>query len=64
MGWARLRGRVAALMQHGEQEADPVVPVMREMTEEGKKVARGGGAKFYAGFVRLPDEAAVFPPLW
>ena len=37
---------------------DPAVACMRESTEEGKKVARGGGSKYYAVFVRVEDSVA------
>lgn len=38
-----------------ELAADECVKVMREATEEGKKVARNKGPKFVAVFRRLPD---------
>lgn len=38
-----------------EQEADPCVPIMREETEEGKKVARHQGQKYVALFRRMED---------
>ncbi|KAL7746975.1 tRNA (guanine-N(7)-)-methyltransferase (tRNA(m7G46)-methyltransferase) [Sorochytrium milnesiophthora] len=38
-----------------EAEADPVVPYVRESTEEGKKVARNQGDKFLALFRRIRD---------
>lgn len=38
------------------QESDPCVRAMTEETEEGKKVARGGGKKYVAVFRRLLDE--------
>ena len=38
-----------------EQAQDPVVPLLRECTEEGKKVARSGGAVYTACFRRIPD---------
>lgn len=38
-----------------ELEKDPCVRVMREETEEGKKVARHNGNKYVAVFRRLPD---------
>jgi tRNA (guanine-N7-)-methyltransferase len=38
-----------------ELAADECVKVMREETEEGKKVARNQGPKFVAVFRRLPD---------
>ncbi|TMW57198.1 hypothetical protein Poli38472_003123 [Pythium oligandrum] len=39
-----------------ELASDPCVKAMTEETEEGKKVARGGGNKYFAVFRRLPDE--------
>ncbi|KAL2012904.1 hypothetical protein VTN00DRAFT_429 [Thermoascus crustaceus] len=38
-----------------ELEKDPCVAVMREETEEGKKVTRNKGNKYVAVFRRLPD---------
>lgn len=38
-----------------DQEADPCVPIMREETEEGKKVARHQGQKYVALFRRMED---------
>ena len=38
-----------------EVEADECVAVMREETEEGKKVTRNGGRKFVAVFRRVVD---------
>ncbi|KAK4175565.1 putative tRNA methyltransferase [Triangularia setosa] len=38
-----------------EQEADPCVEIMRNATEEGKKVERNKGEKFVALFRRLED---------
>jgi|TARA_B110000208_G_scaffold184522_1_gene238508 tRNA (guanine-N7-)-methyltransferase len=38
---------------------DPAVPCMREATEEGQKVARGGGSKYYCVYERVPDEEAL-----
>lgn len=38
-----------------ELEKDPCVGVMREETEEGKKVTRNKGNKYVAVFRRLPD---------
>jgi tRNA (guanine-N7-)-methyltransferase len=38
-----------------ELEADPCIPVMKEETEEGKKVTRNNGNKFIAVFRRRPD---------
>ncbi|KAK4190748.1 putative tRNA methyltransferase [Podospora australis] len=38
-----------------EQEADPLVEIMRTATEEGKKVERNKGQKHVALFRRLPD---------
>ncbi|KAK4105209.1 hypothetical protein N658DRAFT_462215 [Parathielavia hyrcaniae] len=40
-----------------EQEADPLVNVMRTETEEGKKVERNKGQKYVALFRRLEDPA-------
>ena len=40
-----------------ETEADELVGVMRQETEEGKKVERNGGKKFVAVFKRLEDPA-------
>ncbi len=37
---------------------DPCVALIKDSTEEAKKVTRNGGAKYFAAFVRLPD-----PPL-
>ena len=42
-----------------ELESDPTVLCMRENTEEGKKVARGGGEKYYCVYERLSDEIAL-----
>ncbi|KHJ85961.1 putative methyltransferase [Oesophagostomum dentatum] len=38
-----------------EEEADPVVPLLFESTEEGQKVTRNEGEKFPAVFRRRPD---------
>lgn len=38
-----------------EQTYDPVVPLLSESTEEGKKVARAGGVVYVACFRRVPD---------
>jgi tRNA (guanine-N7-)-methyltransferase len=38
-----------------EQEADPLVGIMRTETEEGKKVERNNGVKYVALFKRLED---------
>jgi len=42
----------------GDQDThnDPAVNIMITNTEEGKKVARMGGQKFYAVYERLPNE--------
>jgi tRNA (guanine-N7-)-methyltransferase len=40
-----------------EQEADECVAVMREETEEGKKVSRNNGNKYVALFRRCEDPA-------
>ena len=44
-------------MQNDSDEIknDPCVALIRDSTEEGKKVARNGGPKFFAAFRRLPD---------
>lgn len=39
-----------------ELESDPCIKAMTEETEEGKKVARGGGKKYFAVFRRKQDE--------
>jgi tRNA (guanine-N7-)-methyltransferase len=41
-----------------EARADPCVDAMRTETEEGKKVDRNGGSKYYAVYERIPDSAA------
>jgi len=51
-------------LTEAELAADPCVEVMRNATEEGKKVARGGGdnrkgEKYIAAFVRVSDVEAV-----
>jgi tRNA (guanine-N7-)-methyltransferase len=38
-----------------EKDSDPVVPLLFDSTEEGKKVTRMGGQKFAAVFVRIRD---------
>lgn len=38
-----------------EQSCDPVIPLLAQSTEEGKKVARAGGAVHIACFRRIPD---------
>jgi tRNA (guanine-N7-)-methyltransferase len=38
---------------------DPCVETMREVTEEGQKVERAGGKKFYAVYQRIPNDEAV-----
>lgn len=38
-----------------EEREDPVVPLLSESTEEGRKVARSGGSVFIACFRRIPD---------
>lgn len=55
-----MRERFAASRQFeevgdAENEADVCVSVMREDTEEGKKVSRNGGTKFVSVWRRLPD---------
>jgi tRNA (guanine-N7-)-methyltransferase len=39
-----------------ELASDPCVKAMTEETEEGKKVARGGGKKYHAVFRRISNE--------
>lgn len=47
------------------QSADPCVKAMTEETEEGKKVARGGGKKYVAVFRRKADaEIAADSLFW
>eukprot|EP00752_Nemacystus_decipiens_P012755 g11295.t1 len=43
-----------------EAEKDPAVKAMTEVTEEGKKVARMGGKKYWAVFRRIPDEEVPY----
>jgi tRNA (guanine-N7-)-methyltransferase len=43
-----------------EMAADPCVAIMREDTEEGKKVARSGGAKYFAVYRRKRDADVQF----
>ena len=38
-----------------EQSCDPILPLLAHSTEEGKKVARAGGAIHTACFRRIPD---------
>ncbi|CAG8723978.1 5336_t:CDS:2, partial [Acaulospora morrowiae] len=40
-----------------EVEKDPVVPLVRTETEEGKKVERNNGQKFLACFRRLANSS-------
>ncbi len=42
-----------------EQLADPIVPLLSESTEEGKKVARGGGCVYTACFRRILDPFSI-----
>lgn len=42
-------------LSSSEQSQDPVVPFLSESTEEGKKVARGGGVVYVGCFKRIPD---------
>lgn len=44
-------------VSEAEQEADECVAVMRQETEEGKKVTRNNGNKYVALFKRLEDPA-------
>jgi len=45
------------MFTHDELEADPIVPLLTESTEEGKKVTRNKGDKYTAVFRRIPDPA-------
>lgn len=45
------------------QERDPAVVAMAEVTEEGKKVARMGGQKYWAVFRQVLDSSPTFPRL-
>jgi len=38
---------------------DPCIEAMKTETEEGKKVSRNGGAKYYAVYQRIPDDEAT-----
>lgn len=40
-----------------EKSLDPIVPLLTESSEEGKKVARAGGTVYTACFRRIPDSA-------
>lgn len=40
-----------------EYESDPCVKIMCEETEEGKKVSRNEGSKYYCVYERIPDES-------
>lgn len=42
-----------------EAEEDPCVQAMKVETEEGKKVARNGGDKYYAVYRRIADDDAL-----
>lgn len=53
-GVARI-GELFEKLSDEEVEADPCVRVMREETEEGKKVTRNNGTKYVAVFRRLED---------
>ena len=44
-----------ARLSSEEESSDPVVPLLPESTEEGKKVARSGGKVFIACFRRIKD---------
>ena len=41
-------------------ESDACVEMMRTDTEEGKKVARAGGAQYWAVYRRKPDADVQF----
>ena len=60
--WMRSHGECHELFErltNEEEENDPCVHIMREATEEGKKVARNGGSKYIAVFRRLTDEEGI-----
>ena len=42
-------------LTESEESCDPIVPLLSESTEEGKKVARSGGRVFVACFRRIRD---------
>lgn len=46
------------------QSSDPCVKAMTEETEEGKKVARGGGKKYVAVFRRKANADVVVDSLF
>lgn len=48
--------RVQYVFSHCLQEKDPCIGVMKDATEEGKKVTRNEGNKYIAVFRRLTDE--------
>jgi hypothetical protein len=54
------------LIEPGGPMEDPAVACMIDETEEGKKVARAGNAKYWVVYERLPNDqvpkALLFPP--
>ena len=44
--------------------SDPCVPLLFEETEEGKKVKRLGGQKFFAVFRKKNDNELVLPAVY
>jgi tRNA (guanine-N7-)-methyltransferase len=42
-------------LSDAEMDLDPCVKAMRAETEEGKKVDRNGGSKYYAAYERICD---------
>ena len=50
-------------MEDAEAMEDPCVRLMLESTEEGKKVARNQGSKFFAVFRRRRPEELPAPAL-
>lgn len=55
--------RSFARLGEAEAAADPCVQAMLEVTEEGKKVARNGGSKFFAVYRRREPEEEPVPAL-
>ena len=43
------------LFERRGEEDDPIIPMLSQCTEEGKKVARAGGQVFIACFRRVKD---------
>ena len=51
-------------MLHIALSSDPCVPLLFEETEEGKKVKRLGGQKFFAVFRKKNDNELVLPAVY